>query len=809
MTSLPLLMRWSWRDLRAHWTKVLAIALVIAIGTGGYAGLTSNANIRRASYDASFEALAMYDLRVELPDGSFAPEGSLAAAVDSIEHHAWVDAIEERLIVPTQIDASHGETTVLARSEITGTNFADGGPAVNGYHTFTGRLLDATDAGSPRVMIERNFATFYDLPATGSVEISGDRTLEYVAQASTPEYYAVAPEGEILLSEANFGALFTTLGTAQMLSGHDGEVNDAVLTLVADADRDVVQEELRMALAALGIGAEVTTRDDNLAYSALTTDVDNDQQMFNALAFLLFAGAVGAAFNLIHRLAEQQRREIGISMALGVTPRHIAIRPVLISAQIAFLGVVFGVGMGMLISAGFQGVLEDFVPLPIWDTAFQFEVFAGAAAIGFLVPFVATFFPIWKAVRITPVEAIRPPHLVTKPGSDEKRRSMRARTFTVMPFRNMLRAKRRTAFTTLGIAAIVTVLVAFLGIVDSFVGTIDAAEAEATTGNEDRIVATLDGFYPVSAPDVQSIATAASVDRAEPTLRVGAIVMSDSQEFDILIEFLDPDGAMWSPTITAGAFDSVPGVVLAEKAAADLGVGVGDDIVLRHPMRTGMTTFELVDTTYPVLGLHPYPIRTFAYMDAADASTMGLTGVANLVQIDPLPGTLEADVQRELFEIDAVASVQSVTGSTDAIRDQLGAMLGIVQIMGFIVLLLALLIAFNTASINLDARAREHATMFAYGIRIRTALRMAITESLVIGIAATVLGVMAGLLMLTWMTQQLIASTLPEFGMEVILEPATLIAIAVLGILAVAIAPVFTVRKMRRMDLPGTLRLVE
>ena len=32
-------------------------------------------------------------------------------------------------------------------------------------------------------------------------------------------------------------------------------------------------------------------------------------------------------------------------------------------------------------------------------------------------------------------------------------------------------------------------------------------------------------------------------------------------------------------------------------------------------------------------------------------------------------------------------------------------------------LLLALLIAFNTASINADERAREEATMFAFGLR--------------------------------------------------------------------------------------------
>ena len=70
MKHFRLLVRWSWRDLRAHWAKVLAIALVIAIGTGGYTGLTSNANWRRTSFNLSYSTLAMYDVRVQLATGS-------------------------------------------------------------------------------------------------------------------------------------------------------------------------------------------------------------------------------------------------------------------------------------------------------------------------------------------------------------------------------------------------------------------------------------------------------------------------------------------------------------------------------------------------------------------------------------------------------------------------------------------------------------------------------------------------------------------------------------------------------------------
>ena len=35
------------------------------------------------------------------------------------------------------------------------------------------------------------------------------------------------------------------------------------------------------------------------------------------------------------------------------------------------------------------------------------------------------------------------------------------------------------------------------------------------------------------------------------------------------------------------------------------------------------------------------------------------------------------------------------------------------------------------------------------------------------------------------------------------------VTVVILGVVAVAVAPLFTARRMRRMDLPGTLRLVE
>ena len=103
--SVRLWLRWSRRDLRHHWVLVTALALVISLGTGAFAGLGGTTAWRFASNDASYAALKMHDLRVRLAEGSFVRSGGLAALLRGIPE---VAASEERLVVPAQVDASYG-----------------------------------------------------------------------------------------------------------------------------------------------------------------------------------------------------------------------------------------------------------------------------------------------------------------------------------------------------------------------------------------------------------------------------------------------------------------------------------------------------------------------------------------------------------------------------------------------------------------------------------------------------------------------------------------------------------------------------
>jgi putative ABC transport system permease protein len=321
---------------------------------------------------------------------------------------------------------------------------------------------------------------------------------------------------------------------------------------------------------------------------------------------------------------------------------------------------------------------------------------------------------------------------------------------------------------------------------------------------------TLDRVYARSSPQVRSVVASPAVGEAEPTLRLPGTLEAAGTEVGVFLELVDPGGRLWQPTVSAGSFDpGSNGILITEKAADDLGVGVGDRLTLRHPRRAGPTSFETAETTLDVAGLTPDPLRFHAYLDSAQARLMGLEGMTNTLSVTPAAGVGQDGVTTSLFGKPGVASVARVTASLDAVEDYLQDFTAVFQVSALVVMLLALLIAFNSTSINADERVREHATMFAFGLPVRSALAMSVAESLIKGILATLLGLGLGLALIGWVFYAFLPEVAPELGGTISLSTATYTAAVLVGVVASALAPLLTARRLRRMDVPSSLRLVE
>lgn len=461
----------------------------------------------------------------------------------------------------------------------------------------------------------------------------------------------------------------------------------------------------------------------------------------------------------------------------------------------------------------FGGVLEDLLPLPQMRTPFELHVFLRAAAISLVLPILATAIPVWRGLWLTPVEAIQV-NLRSARGSGiaslAKHLRLPGSSVSQMPLRNVLRAPRRTLLTVLGIGAVLSVLIAFMGLIDSFGATADRSEAEVGRGNPNRLVVSLDGFHGARTA-MRAVATAPGIADAEAQLTLPAKFSAPGADgFQSLLTLLDFSSPIWAPTIVSGAppIAGRPEIVISEEAASNLGVGIGDRIAISYPQRQ-RSGYTEARTTVRVSGLHPDPFRTFAYMAPSVAAFAGFSGVANQVSVTPKPGVPEDRIARALFRNRAVASVERATAAMQFVRERLDDFIGVLRIIEGFALVLALLIAFNSSAISIDERRRENATMLAFGVSGAKAMMLAVFESLIAGVLGTLVGLGGGLLVVSWIVDQTLPETLPDLGLVIEIAPASLLVAAAVGVASVSLAPLLSARRIRRMDVPSTLRVME
>jgi putative ABC transport system permease protein len=381
--GLSLWLRWSLRDLRSRWVVVIATALIIALGTGMYASLSGQKEWRRESLAASIAETRGHDLRFSLADDAYAPAGRMLDAARDVG--GVVDA-EERLVTAAQVDASRPGDPLLVPARIVGVPVAANGPGIDRIAVDGGRGLRPRDRGEDVAVLEQQFAEFHGLPGTGTVRV-GPARLRYVGTGTTPDYFLLASAGG-WGAEANLAVVFTSLETAQRTLGLPARVNELVVRARPGTDLAALETAVRAAVRVElpGTGLTVTRGTEEVPYRTLYRDAANDGRLFMIYAFLLLAAAVFSAFVLITRVVDAQRREIGIGMALGAPRRALAARPLLIAAEIALLGVVLGMAVGVGFGSLLSSLVESTIPLPHYTALFSLEQFAIAATLAFRSP---------------------------------------------------------------------------------------------------------------------------------------------------------------------------------------------------------------------------------------------------------------------------------------------------------------------------------------------------------------------------------------------------------------------------------------
>ena len=197
--------------------------------------------------------------------------------------------------------------------------------------------------------------------------------------------------------------------------------------------------------------------------------------VFSALALLL-SGALAA--NVMTALLAKQVRQIGVMKTLGATTGQVLRLYLTLIFLLSAVGVALGVPLGAVLARAFAGFAAQQLNLVIQNRSIPPSTFFLETLLGVIVPTLAAFVPLLRAVRMTAREAIQDTGMQV-PIAGRAGRGRFARFFEdrrfALAFRNLFRRPARLWLTLTALAMGGAALITAVNVYESLLRAVDVS----------------------------------------------------------------------------------------------------------------------------------------------------------------------------------------------------------------------------------------------------------------------------------------------------------------------------------------------
>lgn len=495
----------------------------------------------------------------------------------------------------------------------------------------------------------------------------------------------------------------------------------------------------------------IMDRSKNYGVVSFESDAERIDAIAAVFPFIFFLVAALVALTTMTRMVEEERLLIGTYKALGYSRARIISKYVIYAALAAGLGSVIGIAV---LSQVLPWVIMKAYAIVYYVPQIALPLHVGiallAAGLGIGVTLLATVWAAAASLRATPASLMQPP--APKAG----KRILLERITPVwkhlsfswkVTFRNIFRYKRRLVMTCVGIAGCTALLLTGLGLQNSINDIIDVQYGEIVSYN---------------------VVISEKSDATEERLSVADEILDDTARLPVAVRAtkvslvaLESDGTEVLTTVVApadpAAFESLwkmrtrtdhanvnltnDGVVLSEKLAKKLDVGVGDTATFAEQDDLGNATS--VHYQLPVVGIVENYIGDYAFMTQEAYESFFGKAADNLtvfaqVSTSEQEQTALSEALRATGAVDTVAYNQE---TIDAYKQMLQSVNMVVVVLVVAAAALAFVVLYNLTNINITERAREIATLKVLGFTSREVDAYIFREIMLL----TILGALFGL----------------------------------------------------------------
>jgi putative ABC transport system permease protein len=495
-----------------------------------------------------------------------------------------------------------------------------------------------------------------------------------------------------------------------------------------------------------------------------------------------------------------QRPQIATMKAVGYSDREVGVHYLQLVTIIAFAGAALGTAGGAWLGRGMMGLYEPYFRYPDYGYRLDAGIVATAVLLTFGAGLAGAIQALYRAVRLPPAEAMRPEAPPSYQASLVERLGL-GRLLAPsgrMVLRELTRRPWRTSLSILGIALATAILIASRFSYDA-VDSMMALEFE-TAQRQDITVAMA---HPISESARRDLARWPGVLAIEPIRIVGVRLRAGARKRDVGLTGLAAHSQLQRVVEWPEREIPLPeqGLVLTDKLAEILGVGVGDAV------RVELLEGDRRERVVPVAALAHELLGLQAHMSlSALRALLDEEDVINAVALTVDPKSL-GDLEQRLKKMPTVASVTSRRAVIERFHKQMAENMNVTT---FILVLfagsIAVGIVYNNARIALSMRSRDLASLRVLGFT-----RAEISSVLLGELGTTVvLSLPVGLLIGTWLAHLVGGMADPEMYRFPVIVSGRTYAFAVVVTLGAALFSALLVRrKLDHLDLIGVLKTRE
>ena len=501
----------------------------------------------------------------------------------------------------------------------------------------------------------------------------------------------------------------------------------------------------------------VMDRDQNYGVASFESDANRVDSIAQVFPFIFFLVAALVALTTMTRMVEEERVLIGTFKALGYSRARIASKYLLYAAVASVTGSVLGIAV---LSQVLPAVISEayaiiyFVPrgpLPI-----DLRLAGLAAGLGVGVTLVATWAAAFATLRERPATLMLPraPKAGKRILLERIAPLWRRLSFSwKVTFRNLFRYKKRFVMTVIGIAGCTALLLTGLGLQDAINDIIDKQYGEIVHYN--AVVTTEDDLPAASQQELDDLLGAGGAVESSTRVQSASMVASGPDKADVHASVVvpeDPGGLADFLTVrTRVGHEPLSigddGVVLAEKLANELGVGVGDTVRLAEQDEMGNATDKTFDLT--VTGVMENYIYNYVFIGPGEYARMegGQPAFSTYYAVTSSDAGERAQFNDAVRAIDGVKTVAYNDEVIDAYKSMLKSVGLIVIVLVVAAAALAFIVLYNLTNINITERQREIATLKVLGFTPREVSAYIYRETMLLSVIGCAVGLVLGVFM--------------------------------------------------------------